>query len=87
MKKRQKMKILKRSGIKLHKKITLTKLESRVFIVEVESKLMSALCSLRNDEFNAGTIYEDGYLARVNKTFKESLTIENVTGVKKGVSI
>ncbi|OIJ12680.1 hypothetical protein BKP37_12825 [Anaerobacillus alkalilacustris] len=83
MKTRQKIKILKRAGRKLHTYVQLSGLEKRVCNKVADSKLCSALCELRLKEFDAGTIYEKGYTNRMNEVYKKTLTIENVTGVKK----
>lgn len=82
MKKRLTNKILKRSGIKLHNKVQLTSLEQNVFDRVAESKLSSALCKFRNDEWDAGTIYKEGFLERMEDVYKRTATIENLTGVK-----
>jgi hypothetical protein len=83
MKQRQRKKILKRSGAKLHKRMTLTPLERKVSSKVADSKLCSALCKFNNAEFEAGTIYEDGYLDRFKQIIKDTSTIENITGVRK----
>lgn len=82
MKKRQINKILKRSGPKLYKKLKLTSLEKRVCDSVADSKFCSALCKFHNDEFEADTIYGEGYIDRLKKVYEATLTIENITGVK-----
>ena len=79
MKIRQRKKIFKRSGNKL------TSLEQRACDIEVESKVSSALCKFNNKEFEAGTIYKDGYMTRLTKVFTDAASIENVTGVTRTV--
>lgn len=81
MKKRQKDKILKRAGVKLHNKMGLSPVEKRVCDKVADSKLCSALDKFRMAEFNAGTIYEDGYIERLKEVVKVTSTIENITGV------
>lgn len=82
MKKRQREKILKRSGIKLHKKLELTSLEKFVCDKAADSKLCSAIDKFRIEEFEADTIYEDGYIDRLKMVIEKTSTIENITGVK-----
>lgn len=83
MKKRLQNKILKRAGMKLHNEFPLSAVENRVCKRVTESKVCSALCKFRNEEFEAGTIYSDGYMERLMRVFKKVISIESVTGVHK----
>ncbi|BAQ11468.1 hypothetical protein OXB_2998 [Bacillus sp. OxB-1] len=83
MKKRQRNKILKRSGTKLHSKQGLTALEKVVCSKSAESKLCIAMFEFHVKEYDAGTIYKEGYIDRLTKVVQKVGTIENITGVKK----
>ncbi|PAE21983.1 hypothetical protein [Robertmurraya siralis] len=83
MKLRQRKKILKRSGYKLHQEMTLTSLELKVCDREVESKFTSALHYFNKKEFDEGTIYKGSYIERLTNLYKDTVTIENITGVKR----
>lgn len=83
MKKRQTNKILKRIGTKLYKKLDLTPLEERVFTIVKISKANKTLDNFRSKEYEAGTIYDEGFIERVRKLYEDVLSIKNITGVKE----
>lgn len=83
MKKRQQNKILKRAGLKAHQQIPLSVVENRVCQRVEESKVCSALRKFQNEEYEAGTIYVNGYMDRLFEVFRQATSIENVTGVHK----
>lgn len=82
MKKRQRNKILKRSGIKLKNEKELTLLEKVVCGNSAESKVCSAISKFNIKEYEEGTLYGVGYFERLITVMKSVTTIENVTGVK-----
>lgn len=83
MKKRQRDKVLKRAGIKLHGGQELTSLEKAVCSISAESKVCSALSEFHTNEYDAGTLYGNGYFGRLTEVMRTVGTIESVTGVKK----
>ena len=82
MNKRQRNKILKRSGVKLKNEQELTLLEKVVCGRSAESKLCSAISNFNIKEHEEGTMYGAGYFERLIDVMKSVTTIENVTGVK-----
>jgi Flp pilus assembly protein TadD len=83
VKRRQRNKILKRAGVKLHNDYPLTGKEKDIMSVRAESVLTSTMHVFHLAEFEAGTIYGKGYVDRMLKVLSEATSIEKLTGVKK----
>lgn len=81
MKKRQEKKVLKRAGGKIHKDLPLSSVEDKYVARKVESLFLSSLHRLQQAEYEAGTIYGNGYMERLSKMLTEATSIEKVTGV------
>lgn len=81
MKKRLKSKLLKRSGVKLHKGIKLNHIEKRLYGKIAESKLASAFHKFYKHEFENRSIFNKDFGDRIRNVVLGTMTIKNITGV------